>query len=258
MKNPFLESLRRNLGTALLAVCGLALLVSATDCSSAEQRRKDKTERDRHAWREELTDSVEAIRERIASNGEQLRVLTQDLNGMLPSFIKVDNPRHVEGYYILRDFDSNYPLHSTGLAARLTMSEQLELVAALSGGTFTSIRVKTADAGVSSATVPHDGALNYREGGLNTVAFSGPLCDSIGRFIALNDNSRIELEFMEGDRVTGRTTLSDKTKRMVARTWTLSNTRARITQLERSIPLDNRKLESIQARLERDSVSATE
>lgn len=258
MKNSFLDSISRNLTTALVAVAALGILVSATDCSSAEQRRRAKSESDRHAWREELQDSVVAIRERMEANAEQLRVLTQDLNGMLPSFIKVDNPRHVEGYYVLRDFNSNYPLTSTGLAARLTMSEQLELIAALQGGTFTQIRVRSKDGVITSATVPYDGALNYREGGLNTVAFSGPLCDSVGRFIALNDNAALTLEYLDGNRVAGKITLPDKTKRMVARTWTLSNTRARITRLERTIPVDNRKLESVRARLDQDSVQATE
>ncbi|MDE7160099.1 MAG: hypothetical protein K2O24_04560 [Muribaculaceae bacterium] len=255
MKSTYRRLITRFTAAAvLLTVAG----VPGAGCSSAEQRRKDKRERDRQEWRAELTDSLEHIQRRIETNAETLRTLTQDINGMLPSFTHVDNPRHVEGYYILRDFTDMYPLSGTGLTARLTMAEQLEMVAALRGGVFTRIRVTSEGKSLESDEVPYDGALNYRAAGLCTVAFSGSRCDSLGHFITLNDNNPVTLEYLDGSRVTGHVTLSDKTKRMVARTWTLARTRARITALERALPLDNRKLESIRTRLDNDSVQETE
>ncbi len=231
-------------------ILSLAILAATgAGCSRARQEAKAKGEEARAKWAREMQDTLKATEENLEATGARLRALEEETERLLPEFELVKHPRHVEGYYILRSHAKSYPLASTGLAARLTMGEQLELVAALSGGTFSAIRAVCGDESATSGTVPHDQAMNYRAAGLNTVAFSGAAADSVAAFIAANADRSVTLQYLEGGRVSGTLQLPPATRAMVEKTYRLSATQAETRLLQKQILLDNHRLEALRKRL---------
>lgn len=241
----------KSLFNLTLAVAVPALVAGAmASCSSAVKKQKEKSEEMNNEYVSELRDSAKNLEKHIETSAALLEELNTLTNKMLEEFTRVDNPRQVEGYYILRSMAPNYPLQSTGLAARMTLGEQLELVAAMRGAKFDRISVTSNGKSVDSDAVPHDQALNYYDGSLNTVAFTGAAADSVAKFIADSDNSHVVVTFNEGGKTTGRVTLNPSAINMVTKTWELYAARTRVGELEKEIPLANRKLELLRDRID--------
>lgn len=239
-----------------------ALLATLLLCGACARRvEKSSKAEEREQWIASLEDSVATLQKEASESEMRLDEATASVSEMLKDFEYVNNSREVEGYTILKGWSSRYPLASTGLVARITESEGLELVAALSGGSFTRIEVSSGGESVSSATVPHDQALNYRALGLNTVAFFGQQADSVAAFISSHASSKIELIFLENG-VSGKITLPEANVSMISRTWELYRDRREVERLEKTLPLIQSKIRAIrhmkdanQANLERkDSV----
>lgn len=241
--------MRKTIKHIALLLSLMLAVATATGCSRAREEAKAKSEEARQRWDKELQDSMKVTERRIETTGARLRALQEETERLLPEFEMVKHPRHVEGYYILRSQAGSYPLSSTGLAARLTMGEQIELVAALSGGTFTAISAVCDGESETSQVVPHDQGLNYRAAGLNTVAFSGAPADTVAAFIASHADREVWLQYLEGGRVTGTLVLPQATRRMVAKTYRLSATQAEMRCLEKELLICNRRLEALRKRL---------
>ncbi|MDE6247552.1 MAG: hypothetical protein K2M41_06900 [Muribaculaceae bacterium] len=212
-----------------------------------------KAEEDRADWVASLSDSISVIEKSRINDSLRLEELRLEVAENLPEFSTVSNPREVEPYYILSSFRSAYPLSSTGIAARILKSEGLELVAALSGARFNSIRALAAGKSMETQTVPADQALNYTANGLTTVAFSGPKADSLAMIITDYHNSPVELQYLQNGSVVRKITLSEPQKRWVASTWVLCKKQQEIHSLESSLLLSSRKLQILKITLDRQN-----
>lgn len=211
---------------ALGGACGLG------SCGGSSKSNNEASAHEK--WLQSLNDSIDALRLQVDSVNNELETLRTEVGSLLESFERVDDPRQVEGFTIYKGWARRYPLTQTGVAARMTENEDLEIVAALSGGTFDRLRAIGSGGSAQTARVPHDQALNYRAGGLNTVAFSGAAADSVGAIIAAS-SSPVEIQFMGGSG--GKHRLSAAEQEMIAATWRLTDARKRTSHLERLLPL---------------------
>lgn len=232
----------------------LATALLSTACSR-RNAAKERVQAQRDAWEASLPDSLEAVKRQSDSIHSEIRMLTSQVEHMLPAFDYVDNPREVEGYYIAKAWAPSYPLKTTGLIARLTKGETLELIAALSGGAhFDRIRVETGGEQAETSRVPHDQALNYRMAGLNTVCFSDSAANACARLIAAASGSQVKITYLNGDRQTGIYQYPAKQQTVMEATWNLFESRDRMRHDERMIPLLAKKGEIITRKIE--SISA--
>lgn len=234
-----------------------AALTSLTGCDSARKRQKEEAARNRAAWIDELRDSVAATQQTIENYGQQLRELQTQTQEMLGAFTKVENPRLVEGYYIMSQWTGNCPPKGTSVVARILLSEQMEVLASLAGGSFDRIEVIAGENRYTTPAVPHDQALNYRDGSTNVVAWSGAPADTVGHLITDNAGSPVTINYYEGPRRTGSLNLDQQTRDRMASTWALYDTRRRSGALERALPMLTRKLESMQSRIDSSETADT-
>ena len=232
----------------ILAIFSLPLIV----CSC--QVKKPEASQEREKWLLSLNDSIAFYKAEIDSASSALDKLNSEIGNMMPEFVHVSNPREVEGYYIYQGWKEKYPLTSTELAARISENEGLELIAALTGGVFDRISVEADGGKAFSATVPHDQALNYRAGNINTVCFTGAEADSVASFISSHEDSRVILSYIGGAKPVS-ITLSPDTKKMISATWQLYSAQKESHQLEKMMPLLSRKIDLCRRMLnEADSV----
>lgn len=242
-----------NLNTIGKSFCAAIILASFALCACQRKNEaKERVQAERDKWEASLPDSLKAIERQTDSIRDELQVLNNRFDAMIHTFSYVDNPREVEGYYIAGAWAPNYPLKSTGLVARLTKSEKLELIAALSGGAhFDRLRVVAGNQTAETSTVPHDQALNYRMTGLNTVCFSDSAANSCAKLIADNAGNDIDIIYLEGDKQTGKLKYPKQSQSVMESTWNLYETRSTITRDERMIPMLAKKGAIINAKLEK-------
>lgn len=240
LRKPIIPLLSLCLSLLLLASCG------GKKQSEAAQRHEQ--------WLMSLNDSIDKLRQRLQIINDSITLLHSQVDEQLAQFERMDNARWVEGFTIYKGWSGRYPLTSTGIVARITEDESLELVAALSNATFESIRIDAGSQSATSQRVPHDQALNYRAGSLNTVAFSGPKADSVAMVVAMNPDADAIVTFF-GNQKSGIHKLTAAEKEMIAATWRLSDTHKRANRLERELPLINEKIKIYQLKATpRDSV----
>ena len=201
-------------------------------------------------YKESLKDSIEVIEHQIDSCKLAMVDMTEFVDNTLNKFTVVENPREVEGYYILKDWAGKYPLQSTGLVARITKSEQLELIASLKGGTFDQIQVVSGVESMESDVVPNDQALNYRRDGLTTVMFSGAKADEIGSFIADNELNNLKLVFLENGKVRSSWVMPVETAKMATITWALSNGMKNLNKTEMNMKVLSQKVYILRKHIE--------
>ncbi len=212
-------------------------------------KKSDKAQA-QDAYKASLKDSIEVAEHQIDSCKLAIVDITEFVDATMNNFTVVDNPREVEWYYILKSWTGKYPLQSTGLVARITKSEQLELIAALKGGTFDQIQLQSGVDSMESDVVPHDQALNYRREGLTTVMFNGAKADEVGAFIADNELNNLKLIFLEKGKVKGSWVLNNDTKKMVSVTWALANGMKNLNTTEMKMKLLSNKIDILRKHLE--------
>lgn len=214
------------------------VLISGTVGCRGKNEAKERIQAEREKWEASLPDSLKAVERQTDSIKAELQALNNSFEAMVHTFDYVDNPREVEGYYIAGAWKDNYPLKSTGLVARLTKSEKLELIAALAGGAhFDRLRVEAGGQSAETSVVPHDQALNYRMTGLNTVCFSDSAANSCAQLIAENNGTDIRIVFLEGDRQTGTLSYPKQAQSVMTSTWDLYKIASSIARDERMIPM---------------------
>lgn len=228
----------------------LSLLLIAASCHRRNEA-KERVQAQREAWEASLPDSLAKVEHQMDSVRAEITTLSADMERLLPEFDYVNNPREVEGYYIAKAWKTGYPLKSTGLVARLTRGENLELIAALSGsGVFNQIRIEAGGESAESSVVPHDQALNYRMSGLNTVCFSDSAANSCAALIATHNGSNVNIIYLNDGKKTGSLSYPAKSQGVMTTTWQLYSTRTGIQRDERLIPLLARKASLISDRIE--------
>lgn len=231
------------------------LLISGSMGCKRRNEAKERIQAEREKWEASLPDSLKAVERQTDSIKAELQALNNSFEAMVHTFDYVDKPREVEGYYIAGGWKMNYPLKSTGLVARITKSEKLELIAALAGNAhFNRIRVMTNGQTAETSTVAHDQALNYRMAGLNTVCFSDSAATACAKLIAENNGSDIKIIYLEGDKQTGTLSYPKQAQSLMMSTWNLYEVTSRISRDERMIPMlakkgaiINQKIEQIDA-----------
>ncbi len=230
-----------------------AMLVGVSGCrkysgEEAAQKRAD--------WTASLHDSIAQVAAQRHTDSLRIEQLRAEMAENISRFTMVNNPREVEPYYILSAFKSQYPLKSTGIAARMMKNEQAEIIAALSGGRFNAIRVTSPQGEVTSDVVPADQALNYTAGGLTTVAFSGNAADSICEFVAAHREQPLTLEYLQNGSAAKRITLSQNQKQWIASTWDLCGANKETRILEKRMLVSSRKIEILRLTLNREEAKA--
>lgn len=235
------------LGTSLAALFLLCLLPACKGYDGT------KAKEDRNAWLTSLSDSISLLTKERQQDSLRLEELHQRVGETIADFTTVSNPREVEEYYILKSFRSAYPLNSTGVAARVLKSEGLELVAALSGARFNTLRAVSGNESAETDRVPADQALNYTAGGLTTVAFSGAKADSVAMLISRNAASSVTLQYLNDGKIAKSISLTDLQKQWISQTWQLCSMQKEIHSLENSMLLSGRKLQILNLTLQRQS-----
>ncbi len=190
---------------------------------------------ERENWLLSLNDSIAMFEKEKGEVEVKLQEAREKVGIMVGDFDYVKDPRQVEGYYIFKGWKSRYPMQTTALVARVTEDERFELIATLTGAHFNEVGVTSAGETVSTEVVPHDQALNYRAGNLNTVCFSGSSADSVGQFIATRSNDQFLVTYLNGKK-TGSLTLPSDEKQMIARTWELYAAQRNLHMLEKELP----------------------
>ena len=228
------------------------LLIPAALLASCAHNGAKEREKAQNDYKQALADSIESAKLGIDSCENQLQITSDQVNTWMRDFTVVSNPREVESYYIFNGWQNRYPLQSTGLVARISNGETLELIAALKGSTFNSITVESGEHSASSAVVPHDQALNYRREGLNTVMFSGEEANSVAEMIADNELNNITVIFNENGKVKGKWQMPADYKKMVSATWLLYSARRKQMNLEGTMRMLNAKINILRGHLDKD------
>ncbi len=234
----------------ILIGTGICILIGSGACKRRNEA-KERIQAEREKWEASLPDSLKAVERQTDSIKAELQALTNSFDSMVHTFDYVENPREVEGYYIAGAWKGNYPLKSTGLVARITKSEKLELIAALAGGAhFNRLRVQVNGQTAETSIVPHDQALNYRMTGLNTVCFSDSAATSCAKLIAENNGSDVKIVYLEGDKQTGALFYPKQSQSVMMSTWNLYEVSSRIARDERMIPMLAKKGAIISSKIE--------
>lgn len=229
----------------------LISILAATAVVMPGCRPKEKSDKaiEREKWIESLNDSIALYHHQIDSATARLDELHENVGAMLQDFEYVNNPREVEGYYIYRGWRNRYPLTGNGLVARISKDEGLELIACHSGAPFTSIAISSGEGAVESNVVPHDQALNYRNGNLTTVCFYGEKADSVAMYISDHQAEPLTVTLLQG-KANGKFALQPDAARMISATWQLYSSQKECGRIEREIPLLNRRIDTCRRILE--------
>lgn len=228
--------------TLPLTICILAV---STSCSL----KKPKAQEERETWILSLNDSITKYKAEIETASSELKSAQAEVGEMIPNFDYVSNPREVEGYYIYNGWKNRYPIKQTGVVARITEDERFELIAVLTGKHFNQISVSNGAGSAETKVVPHDQALNYRAGNLNTVCFSGGAADSVGMYIAENMPDALTVNYLEGGKTASFTLPADQ-KEMIAATYQLYAAQRNNHRLEAAIPMLSRKIDTCRRMIE--------
>lgn len=229
-----------------ISLFALMLLLLA----ACNNNKKKNSQEAKNTYATVLKDSVKIAQVEIDSCDARIARLNTKINHMLDNFTVVTNPREVEGYYILRGWEKRYPLSVTGVVARLSLSEQLELIATNTRTSFDAIAVQSGAQSVQTAVVPHDQALNYRLPGLTKVMFSGPEANKVAEFIADNELNNVKIVFLENGKAKGSIQIPSDQKKEITSTWLLYAARTELKGLELKVPMLHKKIAILQAHID--------
>ena len=206
---------------------------------SCKKLKTPEAIQERETWFESFSDSISYYEDLSKKIDTQIQESNAKISGLLAQFEKVNNPREVTGYYIIKGWSSHIPLKSTGIYARINENENLELIATLSGSTFNQIEV----GGLYSDIVKHDQALNYRHATFNTVFFTGGKADSIAEYISHHEEVNLKLDFIEGKHKS-QFVIPTNQKNMISQTWSLYSSQLEIRKLQKELAICSRKIDT--------------
>ena len=230
------------------------LLLSALANTSCKKLKKPEAATERETWIASFNDSIQYYNVLLDDINKNLNDTNREIAIMMEQFEYVSNPRQVTGYYILKGWNSKLPFTQTAIYSRITDDEKLEIIATLSSGIFNKIMVESDNNELTSQTVPHDQALNYRHSNYNTVCFSGAASDSIADFISSHKNEKIKLFFLNGSNKKDFV-IPDDEKSMISKTWELFSAQLEQKRLQKELWINSRKIDACRRMLEKaDSI----
>ena len=227
----------------------IAFSVSLCIFSSCSQVRKTEAEKEREAWIEGFTDSIEYYQKQKELVQQNLDKENNSIASLMQQFEMVRNPREVSGYYIYKGWNNRLPFTSTGIYARINENEKLEMIATLGGATFNKIGVGEGSDVFFTETVPHDQAFNYRHERYNTVYFSGGKADTVAMFIYNHRNENPTIYFYEGNKKYPYKLPSEQ-KSMISETWQLYEAQLNIRKLQKELWICSKKIETFRRIME--------
>lgn len=227
-------------------IFSLSLILSSTACHKV---KKTDAEIERENWIAGFTDSIDYYQEHSRQLQSQLDVLNTKIGGMLEDFELIKNPREVSGYYLVKGWNKKIPFTSTAIYARINENEKFEMIATLAGGTFNKISV----GGLESETVPHDQAFNFRHERFNSVYFTGGKIDTIAEYIAHHNEDKINLEYIEGNKIKRKFDIPKDEKDMISQTWNLYSAKRAALTLEKEIWLSSHKIDTFRRIMEEEN-----
>lgn len=219
--------------------------------------KKTDAELERENWITGFSDSIEYYQDRAAKIEDLLHNINLEISGMLENFEVIKNPREVEGYYLLKGWKTKLPLTSTGIYARISEKEKLELIATLAGSTFNQIAVGKGDTEFYSDVVPNDQAFNFRHERFNTVYFSSGKVDTIAEYISQHHNDKVNLQFLEG-KIKKNFVIPDNEKEMIRQTWVLFNSQKEARKLQKELWISSKKIETFRRIMDAENKTSEE
>ena len=224
-----------------------ALLLVLAGCGSGNKGEQAKADYNRS-----LGDSIEIARQEIDSCNNRIKVLRDKVGQWLVNFTEVNNPREAGGYLIYTRMKDKYPLTSSGIVARINDNGQFELIAALNPGQFDQISVSSEGNEAKSTVVPHDQALNYRNGQMTTVMFSGKEADEIGRLISTNAMNRVMVAFYDNGKLRVKNPIDTQYANMIMATWQLYSDQREANRLEHRAQMLHEKVNLLRTHRDRN------
>lgn len=216
---------------------------------SCTRVRTTDAEKEREQWMASFNDSIEFYQAQNLKTEQELGTVSNEIASLLEDFEMVNNPKEVNGYYIIKGWGAKVPYTSTGIFARINDREKLELIATLAGATFNRLGVGEGSEEVFSETVPHDQAFNYRHKTYNTVCFSGGKADTVAEYIANHHGSNLNIDFLEGN--TKKTVkLSQSDKDMITKTWKLYSAQLKAKELQKQLWISSKKIDTFRRLLD--------
>ena len=103
-----------------------------------------------------------------------------------------------------------------------------------------------------SAVVPNDQALNYRNGQMTTVMFSGKEADEVGQLIATNAINTVKLSYYNNGDIRVTNPISTPTLNMIMATWQLYSDQREANRLERRAQMLHEKVNVLRAHRDRN------
>lgn len=231
-----------------LMIVSVLLLFFFSSISCGRIKKTD-AEYERDSWIAGFSDSVEFYKNRNTEIESRLESINARIASMLENFEKIQKPREVSGYYLLKGWNTKIPLTSTGIYARINENEKLELIATLQGANFNQIAVGRNAPEFYSEVVPHDQAFNFRHERFNTVYFEGGKADTIAEYIAENNIDKINLDFLEG-KTRKKFLIPESEKNMILQTWELYATQMEARDLQRELWVSSKKIEAFRRMME--------
>lgn len=209
----------------------------------------------REEWIKSFHDSLDYYENQMKIIDSRLSDCNEKINSLISNFQYVKNPREVTGYHILKGWSSKIPFTSTSVYARISDDEKLELIATLSGATFNRIGISNGLTEISSQTVFHDQAMNFRHNGYNTVCFIGESADSIAQLISKNRDKNLTLSFYEGSSQKKNFTIPENEKQMISTTWDLIDIQNQQKELQKELWLTSQRINICRKMIEKaDSI----
>lgn len=133
----------------------------------------------------------------IASTDSLLSFYEDQYRMLLEKMKLINDPQLVEPYYVAKKAYRDDFVNTTGIQARVDEIGQFYLISSVKGLNLkhTSVTVTVDSEQASTATIPYDGAANYRIEGSELVTYMTSQCEEIGKFAATHRTGLGKLTF---------------------------------------------------------------
>lgn len=198
--------------TFLLIITAVILI----GCGRSNEKSAAKSAHEN--WLVSLNDTIDSLNNVITDINDHINSNNAVIDTLLLDFEIIDDPVLVEKYFVPAIW-KDYDIMKQGIYARMLEDNSIELKATAKGVNFEAIELTCNNEKITSDTVRHDQALNYRVDGHNIVAFNGTKVPELCRFIHINKNEPIVLSFI-GKKKTS-ITLTDRQKENISKIYSL-------------------------------------
>lgn len=218
---------------------------------SCSRVKKPAAQIEREKWIESFNDSVKIYKERSESASKEIGQLHDEATEQLKNFEFVNGSKEGTGFYIYKGWRGRMPLQSSGLTARISEKEQLEIMATFTGGIFTQMVVSDGSSKYTTHIITYDKAVANRVGDRCSVGYFGASADSIAMIVADISTNPISISYLNGKTI-GTITLPADQKNMILETYRLYQTLSAVHKMEKDISVYSKKIDIFRKMMERD------